>query len=155
MMKIFNKISVIVDNIIRNREEKKREEIAKNYESTVKFLMSRNKDGKNGLNWLDQIKYLNRNPFVDIIEDKPSMFTKGREHRITIRLVQSNYRIKRSGELFILKDTDISRCKAYTFSYLYYNNNDTPDNQIRLHYIGFSIESTYHTDWKLYQVLNV
>lgn len=144
-----------IDNVIRKIEETKRQEIAKSYESTVKFLTSRNKKGENGLNWLDEIKYLERNPFVDSIEDVPTLFTKGREHKLLIRLVQSNYRIKRNGETFLIEDKEIQRCKSYVFTYIYYNNNDTPDNQIRLHYLGFQIDNIYDPNKKIYQVINV
>ena len=160
---MFKKIINIISNFVRSKidssirriEENKRQEIAKSYASTVKFLMSRNKSGENGLNWLDEIKYLDRNPFVDSVEDSPTPFTKGREHKLSIRLVQSNYRIKRNGELFLTEEDNIQRCKSYIFTYVYYNNNDTPDNQVRLHYIGFSIDNVYNPDRKIYQVFNV
>lgn len=157
--KIINSASSFIRNkidaCIRKVEENKRQEIAKSYESTVKFLMSRNKKGTNGLNWLDEIKYLERNPFVDSIDDKPTPFTKGREHKLSVHLVQSNYRIKRNGELFLIEEENIQRCKSYIFSYVYYNNNDTPDNQVRLHYIGFQIDNIYDPNKKIYQVINV
>lgn len=150
--KLVNFTKNEIDKIIRNIEENKRQDIAKDFESTVKFLMSRNKKGHKGLNWLDELKYLDRNPFVDVIEDLPTMFTKGREHIIKVHLVQSNYRIKRDGTIFIVdndkNDEYNQRCRSYIFSYSYYNNNDTPDTQVRLHYYGFSIDTNFKSDKK-------
>jgi len=150
MIKIVDKAKEKLDYLLRSIDENKRLEIAKDFESTVKFLMRKTKNGK-GLNWLDEIKYLDRNPFVDSVKDIPSPFTKGREHKLIIRLVQSNYRIKKDGSIFLINDGGIERCKGYEFIYLYYRYKEKDDTKIKLHFVSFNIDNKYDKDKKVYQ----
>lgn len=138
-----------LNKFLRDIDDKKRTEIAKSYESTVKFLMRK---GKHGLTWLDELKYLDRNPFVDEVKDFATPFTKGREHKLTIRLVQSNYRIKKNGEIFTINiENDYTRCKAYEFLYSYYKPiNEKKDTEVKLYYGGFNLNMTYSKDNKTY-----
>jgi len=154
-MKIFNKVKCFVNkrinNVIRNIEENKRLKIGEDFQSTVNFLMRKNKKGEN-LYFLDQLKYIDRNPFVDSVKDIPTLFTKGREHKLIVRLVQTNYRIKKSGEVFTVdpgnNEDVLGRCKAYEFIYTYYRPISKKDNEIRLCYIGFNICMNYDKDSK-------
>ena len=149
-VKLVDRTKEKLDYLLRSIDENKRLEIAKDFESTVKFLMRKTKDGK-GLNWLDEIKYLDRNPFVDSVKDIPSPFTKGREHKLVVRLVQSNYRIKKDGTVFLIKDEGIERCKGYEFIYLYYRYKEKDDTKIKLHFVSFNIDNKYDKDKKVYQ----
>lgn len=142
--KFFNKI-------IRKIEDKKREQIASSFSSTANFLMRK---GKYTLSCLDELKYLDRNPFVDEVKDFATPFTKGREHKLIIRLVQSNYRIKKSGEIFTVNiDNDYSKCKSYEFNYSYYKPlTEKNDTEVKLYYSGFNLNMTYNKDNKTYIV---
>ena len=150
-MNIKNIIHNFFNKIIRNIEDKKRQEISKSYESTVNFLIRKS---KNKLTWLDELKYLDRNPFVDEVKDFATPFTKGREHKLTIRLVQSNYRIKKNGEIFKIDiNNDMNKCKAYEFFYSYYKPvSEKNDTEIKLYYGGFNLNMTYNKDNKTYIV---
>lgn len=156
-IKIIDETKEQIDKILRNIDEHKRLEIAQSFQSTVDFLINKGKNGK-GLTWLDQLKYLDRNPFVDIIKDNPSMFTKGREHKVVVRLIQSNYRIKKNGEVFIVDpatDNSLERCKAYEFNYTYYKpTQQKKDNEVRLYYHGFNIDMVRNKDGKTHVVYN-
>ena len=148
--KIKNIISKKIDDNIRRIEEIKRQKIGISFESTVNFLISKNTD--KGFKWLDQLKYLERNPFVDEVKDIPSPFTKGREHRLIIRLVQSNYRIKRkTKEIFRIDiDNDFSRVKAYEFYYSYYKPmNQKNDNEVRLYFSNYEMVN-HNKEFKSY-----
>lgn len=153
-IKLVDKTKEKIDYLLRSIDERKRLEISKSYESTVKFLMRKTKNGK-GLNWLDEIKYLDRNPFVDSVKDIPSPFTKGREHKLIVRLVQSNYRIKKDGSVFLIEEKDINRCKGYEFIYLYYKYKENDDTKIKLHFVTFNIDNKYDKDKRTYQEINV
>ena len=145
------KIKCIFYNLIRKIEEKRRQEIAKDFESTVNFLIKRN-NNKKCLTFLDELKYIDRNPFVESVTDAGTPFTKGREHKLTIRLIQSNYRIKKNGEIFSIDiENDISRCKSYEFFYSYYKPiNKCKDTEVKLYYYGYSIDMHYNKDKKTY-----
>ncbi len=154
-VKLINKTKGLVDKLMRDIDETKRLEIAESFQSTVNFLMNRTKNGK-GLTWLDQLKYLDRNPFVDTIKDIPTVFTKGREHKISVRLVQTNYRIKKNGEVFLLdpgEDTGLERCKSYEFIYSYYKpQQQKKDNEVKLYFWGFNINMTHDKEAKTHVV---
>lgn len=155
LKKLVDKTNEQVDKFLRQIDDRKRALIAKDFESTVKFLMRKTKDGK-GLNWLDELKYLERNPFVDGIDDFGTPFTKGRERKLTIRLIRTNYRIKKNGEIFIIpiENNEINtRCKSYEFHYMYYKlNSDKNDTEIKLHYTGFNISTKNNPDSKILKI---
>lgn len=154
IIKLVNKTKEFVNKLIRDIDENKRLEIAESFQSTVDFLMNRTKNNK-GLIWLDQLKYLDRNPFVDTIKDIPTMYTKGREHKIIVRLIQTNYRIKKNGEVFILDPGNIrlERCKSYEFIYSYYKHQQQKkDNEVKLYFCGFNLNMTYDKEAKTYVV---
>ena len=153
-IKLIDKTKEDIDKFLRNIDEVKRQEIAKDYESTVKFLMRKNKKGKN-LTWLDEIKYLERNPFVDSVRDVPTPFTKGREHKLVVRLVQSNYRIKKNGEIFKVDEVDSNRLKAYEFVYSYYKPiQEKDDTSVKLYYMGFNLDGKFDASRKVFAKLN-
>ena len=154
IIKFVNKTKEFVDKLMRNIDETKRLEIAESFQSTVDFLMNRTKNSK-GLIWLDQLKYLDRNPFVDTIKDIPTVYTKGREHKIIVRLIQTNYRIKKNGEVFLLDpgDTRLERCKSYEFIYSYYKHQQRKkDNEVKLYFCGFNLNMIYDKEAKTYIV---
>lgn len=154
IIKLVNKTKEFVNKLIRDIDENKRLEIAESFQSTVDFLMNRTKNSK-GLIWLDQLKYLDRNPFVDTIKDIPTMYTKGREHKIIVRLIQTNYRIKKNGEVFILdlRDTRLERCKSYEFIYSYYKHQQQKkNNEVKLYFCGFNLNITHDKEAKIYVV---
>lgn len=154
IIKFVNKTKEFVNKLIRDIDENKRLEIAESFQSTVDFLMNRTKNSK-GLIWLDQLKYLDRNPFVDTIKDIPTMYTKGREHKIIVRLIQTNYRIKKNGEVFILDPGNIrlERCKSYEFIYSYYKHQQQKkNNEVKLYFCGFNLNITHDKEAKIYVV---
>ena len=134
-----------IDKIIREIEDKKRRTIAKDFQSTVDFLYRKGKKKEYGLWWLDELKYLEGNPFVDSISDKPTLFTKGREHKLVIRTVQSNYRLHKYGEAFVLDEgTARDVCRAYEFTYTYYKPAQEDNyTDIKLYFTGFSIDNVF------------
>ena len=154
IIKLVNKTKEFVNKLIRDIDENKRLEIAESCQSTVDFLMKRTKNSK-GLIWLDQLKYLDRNPFVDTIKDIPTMYTKGREHKIIVRLIQTNYRIKKNGEVFILDPGNIrlERCKSYEFIYSYYKHQQQKkNNEVKLYFCGFNLNITHDKEANIYVV---
>lgn len=152
--KLINKTNDEVNKFIRYIDEKRRKDIAKDFQSTVSFLMRKENKSK-GLNYLDELKYLDRNPFVDVVEDVPTMFTKGREHKLVVRLIQTNYRIKRGGEIFLLDTDEVERCKAYEFTYLYYKFQEPDDTKIKLKFVGFGLKMNYDKNAKTKLIINV
>lgn len=155
-VKLVNKTKELIDKLVRDIDEVKRLEIAESFQSTINFLMNRTKNG-NGLTWLDQLKYLDKNPFVDTIKDVPTVFTKGREHKVIIRLVQTNYRIKKNGEVFFLDPSEgiEERCKAYEFTYSYYKpSQQKKNNEVKLYFYGYNIDMVYNKNAKTYVVYN-
>ena len=92
---------------------------------------------------------------MDSVRDVPTPFTKGREHKLVVRLVQSNYRIKKNGEIFKVDEVDSNRLKAYEFVYSYYKPiQEKDDTSVKLYYMGFNLDGKFDASRKVFAKLN-